>query len=52
MANPEERAIGKAFKLSGEAKIEGVCEFIDTLVDTGVKFILFAHHQNVMNAVQ
>jgi hypothetical protein len=33
-----------AYRLTGEAKIPGCIEFIDTLLDAGAKFLLFAHH--------
>jgi predicted peroxiredoxin len=34
----------EAYKLTGQAKVEGVKEFIENLVENGVKFLLFAHH--------
>ena len=44
-ANAEEKQIIKAYKLSGEAKITGILEYLDTLLDSDdVKFIIFAHH--------
>ena len=38
-----------AYRLTGEAKVKGVCEFTETLADNGAKFLVFAHHQSVMN---
>ena len=35
-----------AYRLTGESKIEGVCEFIETLADNGAKFLVFSHHWN------
>ena len=40
----------KAYKLTGEAKISGCLEFIDTILEAGAKFLLFAHHAAVMDA--
>jgi predicted peroxiredoxin len=34
----------EAYKMTGEAKVEGVKEFMENLIDNGVKFLLFAHH--------
>lgn len=38
-----------AYRMSGEAKIQGCIEFIETLYESGCKFLLFAHHQNMMD---
>ena len=38
-----------AYHLSGEAKVQGAIEFLDTLIEAGVKFLLFAHHINVLD---
>ena len=51
-ADAEEKQIIKAYKLSGEAKIIGIIEYIDTLLDSEEKFIMYAHHQVVLNAVE
>jgi hypothetical protein len=37
-------AFMQAYRLTGESKVEGVCDFIETLVDAGAKFLVFAHH--------
>ena len=34
------------------AKIKGILEFIDTLIDSRVKFIIFAHHFDVLDAIE
>ena len=34
--------------LTGLSKIEGTIEFIDTLLEAGCKFLLFAHHREVI----
>jgi SNF2 family DNA or RNA helicase len=41
----------KAFKLSGEAKIRGVIEYIDDLIESNTKFLVFAHHLSVLDAL-
>ena len=41
-----------AYKLTGEAKLEGSREFIDTLLEAGAKFLLFAHHQMVLDSYE
>jgi len=38
-----------AYRLTGLAKIEGICDFVETLNDNGVKFLLFAHHTQVID---
>jgi len=38
--------------LSGLAKVPGVCEYIEELLDNDIKFILFAHHSDVMNKLE
>ena len=38
-----------AYRLSGEAKIAGSIDFIDTLLEAGAKFLLFCHHKAVMD---
>ena len=41
-----------AYRLTGEAKVKGVCEFIETLFDNGAKFLIFAHHKAVIDELQ
>ena len=33
-----------AYRLTGESKVKGVCEFMETLAENGAKFLVFAHH--------
>ena len=44
--------LGRAYQLTGLAKIPGILEVIDTMLESGTKFILFAHHFVVMDAVE
>jgi SWI/SNF-related matrix-associated actin-dependent regulator of chromatin subfamily A-like protein 1 len=41
-----------AYRLSGEAKVKGVCEFVETLFENGAKFLIFTHHQTVRDEIQ
>ncbi|CAI2377978.1 unnamed protein product [Moneuplotes crassus] len=40
------------YKQSGIAKVEGGFKFVETLLENGIKFLLFCHHQDVMNAYE
>jgi len=45
MQNEEEYvSFMEAYKLTGQAKVEGIKEFMENLIDNDVKFLLFAHH--------
>lgn len=41
-----------AYGLTGTAKIKGILEFIDTLLDNRCKFLIFAHHYDVLDAIE
>ena len=38
--------------MTGAAKAKGVVEFLDTLVENGSKFIVFAHHYEVLDQIE
>ena len=40
-----------AYRLTGESKVKSVCEFLETLAENGTKFLVFAHHQSVMDEI-
>jgi SWI/SNF-related matrix-associated actin-dependent regulator 1 of chromatin subfamily A len=40
------------YSLSGLAKIKGVIEYISDLLESDEKFLLFAHHQIVLNSIE
>ncbi|ORM40042.1 DNA annealing helicase and endonuclease ZRANB3 [Babesia sp. Xinjiang] len=40
------------FKLTGEAKINGIREYLVHMLKTDIKFIVFAHHLAVMDAIE
>ena len=41
-----------AYRLTGMAKIGGVCDFIETLVENGAKFLVFAHHKCMIEGIE
>lgn len=41
-----------AYRKTGEAKVKGVCEFLETLSENGAKFLVFAHHTTVMDEIE
>jgi SWI/SNF-related matrix-associated actin-dependent regulator 1 of chromatin subfamily A len=41
-----------AYRLTGEAKAEGTTDFMETLLENNCKFIVFAHHQSVMDKLE
>ena len=42
----------EAYRLTGQAKVEGVKDFIENLVKNEVKFLLFAHHIKVLDQLE
>lgn len=42
----------KAYKLTGQAKIKGICDYASYLIQNDCKFIVFAHHLEVLDAVE
>ena len=41
-----------AYAMTGAAKVKGVIEFIDNLLENKCKFIVFAHHYEVLDAIE
>lgn len=41
-----------AYNLTGSAKIKGILEFTETLLENKCKFIIFAHHYDVLDAIE
>lgn len=39
----------EAYKLTGQAKLEGVKDFMENLIENDVKFLLFAHHTAILD---
>ncbi len=42
----------QAYRLTGLSKIDGVCEFIEDLAENGAKFLVFAHHMVMLDALE
>ncbi|CAD8180757.1 unnamed protein product [Paramecium pentaurelia] len=42
----------KCYMLTGQAKIKAIKDYISTLIENQIKFLFFAHHQDVLDAVQ
>ena len=42
----------QAYALSGQAKAKGVFAFLETLIDSQVKFLIFAHHYAVLDQIE
>ena len=42
----------EAYKLTGQAKIPGVKDFVNNLLSNNVKFLLFAHHIHNMDCYE
>jgi SWI/SNF-related matrix-associated actin-dependent regulator 1 of chromatin subfamily A len=47
---PDKDPIMELFQLSGMAKVDGGFQFVETLLDADIKFLLFCHHKMVMDA--
>lgn len=45
-------SLSKAYRLTGEAKVAGTIEFMEALFEAEAKFLLFAHHQCVMDTYE
>lgn len=42
----------RVFQLTAEAKLDGVKEYVDVLLEAGTKFLLFAHHHVMLDSLQ
>ncbi|EZG45863.1 putative helicase [Gregarina niphandrodes] len=49
---PEQNVIGEAFRLTGEAKVNAVCDYLDYMLTVEPRFLVFAHHRVVMDALE
>ena len=41
-----------AYNLTAAAKIKGICEFVETLLENRCKFLIFGHHYAVLDAIE
>lgn len=48
----KENTFMMAYRLTGESKVQGITDFMETLIENNCKFIVFAHHQAVMDALE
>jgi hypothetical protein len=55
------QTVMKAYKLTGHAKLKGICEYISVLIKSKkkinkildeCKFLIFAHHLNILDAIE
>ena len=42
----------QAYQLTADSKIKGILDFISTLIENDTKFLIFAHHKSVMDAIE
>ena len=47
-----ENTFMQAYRLTGESKVAGVTDFMETLIDNNCKFIVFAHHISVIDQLE
>lgn len=40
----DERVLDNLYRMTGESKVPGICDFIENLIENDCKFLLFAHH--------
>jgi SWI/SNF-related matrix-associated actin-dependent regulator 1 of chromatin subfamily A len=44
--------MSRAYKLTGQAKVKGVCEYVAYLLQSDCKFIIFAHHLEILDSIE
>ncbi len=49
---PEKSSFFSAYKMTGISKVPGVEDFMETLIENETKFIVFAHHNVVMDMLE
>ena len=42
----------KAYSLTGEAKLPGIRDYVNYLVDNSCKFLIFAHHSDILDSIE
>ncbi|XP_026445467.1 SWI/SNF-related matrix-associated actin-dependent regulator of chromatin subfamily A-like protein 1 [Papaver somniferum] len=47
----EKNLINKIYNDSAEAKIPAVKDYLETVIEAGCKFLIFAHHQSMIEAI-
>ena len=48
----ENRAIMEMYRRTAELKSKAVQEYVEMLLDAGQKFLIFAHHKELMDAIE
>eukprot|EP00930_Biecheleria_cincta_P023313 TRINITY_DN16867_c0_g2_i2.p1 TRINITY_DN16867_c0_g2~~TRINITY_DN16867_c0_g2_i2.p1 ORF type:complete len:926 (-),score=144.06 TRINITY_DN16867_c0_g2_i2:153-2930(-) len=51
-AREKRRLLMQLYRTSSEAKIEPVCEYVEDLINGGCKFLVFAHHLVMLDALE
>ena len=41
-----------AYRLTGESKLPGIADFLESLIENNCKFIVFAHHKIVIDGIE
>ncbi|XP_044499508.1 SWI/SNF-related matrix-associated actin-dependent regulator of chromatin subfamily A-like protein 1 isoform X2 [Mangifera indica] len=47
----ENNLINKIYTDSAEAKIPAVLDYLETIIEAGCKFLIFAHHQSMLDSI-
>ncbi|KAK1318624.1 DNA helicase INO80 [Acorus calamus] len=47
----QKNLINKIYTESAEAKIPAVIDYLGTVIEAGIKFLIFAHHQPMINSI-
>ena len=42
----------KAYSITGQAKLPGIKDYVNYLVDNSCKFLIFAHHTEILDAIE
>ena len=42
----------KAYSITGQAKLPGIKDYVNYLVDNSCKFLIFAHHAEILDAIE
>ena len=42
----------KAYSITGQAKLPGIKDYVNYLVDNSCKFLIFAHHEEILDAIE
>ena len=42
----------KAYMLTGQSKLPGICDYVNYLIDNSCKFLIFAHHMEILDAIE